>query len=420
MDAHIDDATPRQTDAQVQKHGVGFRIIAVLMMFAVTLLVITAAGEVIIRLFVPVSDVAYYFWDPVLGPRRQPHQSGQIIREGMQGRFTFNAQGWNHPEDYVIPKPPGTRRVCLIGDSYVEAIHVKPHETLFTVAERAMNTSNPDQPTQWYAFGCSGMGTDREYLTLRHYTLDYRPDVVVLLFVANDPFDCSPYLLPANHVGPTFLLDADDELELMPAKRWRRAGLKIWASKSALARYFLLDKNLFRRQGRMGEFESAVDRGEFRSLAGASMSMDDRGRKTWQVIEKLLRACRDDCRARGVSFLLAFGGNVNRLEAQIEGRSYEPPAAEEDPFCLDPRKRNGEMGESFLRPIAARLEIPYLDLTEALLDEMKRTGHRYDFPRDKHYSAAGHQAAGEALAEWVSAVLDETVEARTAASPNAD
>ena len=89
------------------------------------------------------------------------------------------------------------------------------------------------------------------------------------------------------------------------------------------------------------------------------------------------------------------------MNAAFLGQAYAAPPREEDPFCLDPHKRQSNLAEDFLEAIASRLGIAYLDLTDAIMEESRRTGRRYDFPKDEHYSAVGHAAVGKALAAWI-------------------
>ena len=185
----------------------------VLNWFVIPLLAVVATVvlcEAGFRLFVEVTDVPFYFWDPLIGPRMAPNQSGRyLVGRDIEGRYRFNAQGWNHREDYITRKSPGTRRVCLIGDSYVEALHVQLNETMYAVAEREREMDHPDRHVQWYAFGVSGFGTAAEHDVVREYVLGYEPDLVILFFVQNDPFESSPYLsdLPSHRVR--YLVDGE-------------------------------------------------------------------------------------------------------------------------------------------------------------------------------------------------------------------
>ena len=134
-----------------------------------------------------------------------------------------------------------------MGDSYVEALQVDVEETLFAVAERRM--SRADSPVQWYAFGISGWGTANGFEVIRHYVLDHQPDVVILLFVANDPFDSSPYLLPMAPHEVRYWLDVNGELNRQPLLPWKPVWWRRLGSRSALVRYFALQQRLLKRFG---------------------------------------------------------------------------------------------------------------------------------------------------------------------------
>ena len=66
------------------------------------------------------------------------------------------------------------------------------------------------------------------------------------------------------------------------------------------------------------------------------------------------------------------------------------------------------MGREQLGPIAERLGIPYLDLTDPLREMVARTGKSHCFPDDYHYGAVGHAAAGEALATFVESIWQQS------------
>ncbi len=362
--------------------------------------------EVAFRAFVDVTDIPFSYWDPVIGPRKAPNQSGRYLKgDFIAGRYRFNAQGWNHVEDYLKEKEPGTFRVCLVGDSYVEAPQVMPDETMYAVAQRRTNLR--DRPTQWYAFGVSGFGTAEEYEVIRNYALDYQPDLVILLFVQNDPFETSPYIrdLPSHVVR--FILDDEGEIRRFAPTQWTPIRWRRLAARSAMVRYFMLQKGILARfRNRTADRgvggESLRERAGFASASIVEdldlLSGDERGRKTWELIEKLLDETREECARRGARFAIAFRGWAAEIDAPIEPELERAGSEEDDPYCLDSRLR--EMGRQCLAPIAARLGIPYLDLTASLRSAVAATGESHRFPDDNHYSQLGHAAAGEALAAW--------------------
>ncbi len=99
---------------------------------------------------------------------------------------------------------------------------------------------------------------------------------------------------------------------------------------------------------------------------------------------------------------LAYRGSRPQVEAAVTGVPYVPPPKETDPWCC--KERLNEMGQEFLEPITARLGIPYLDLTEALIAKEKESGKRHHWVDDGHYNEIGHAAAAEAMAAWVEGI----------------
>lgn len=375
----------------------------------ITLVMVPAAGllvlELIFRLFVPVTDVVWTFWDPLTGVRRHPDQKGRYISGAIDAPFSFNAQGWNHPGDYVLSKPEGTIRVCMVGDSMVEAKQVDPNQSMVMEAQRRM--SRPGRPAEWYGFGMAGWGTTQEHQAIEHYVLDYSPDLVILMFVQNDPADCSPYITRIERYEPKFTLDEGGGLALELPRYKPPAWRGRVAFKSALLRYFFAQKGVWERlrgagHQPLGDVPLRGGAGAVDEEAGRDSALS-REAKTWLLIEKILEATRDEVHRRGSRFAVVFRGNYRQLDLAVEGKPYEPAPKEKDPYCL--HQRFDEMGREFVGPIAARLGIPYLDLTEPLLELVQRTHETFRFPNDNHYNAAAHEVVGGVLARWAESLL---------------
>ena len=388
----------------------GRKIFAAAITFTIVPLVGFLALEMIFVLFVPVTDVAWTFWDPLTGIRRHPDQAGRYIKDAIDAPYRFNAQGWNHPEDYVLAKPEGTVRVCMVGDSMVEAKQVDPNLSMILKAQELM--TRPERPAQWYGFGMAGWGTTQEHQAIRHYVLDYAPDLVVLMFVQNDPADCSPYITKIERYEPKFTLAPDgsltQELPRYKPPAWRGR----LAFKSSLIRYFFAQKGVWARLGGatrqgIGDVplrEGAGDVSEEESGPRAAGRLE-REEKTWRLLEAILAATRDEVRRRGATFAIVFRGHYKELDQAAEGGSYAAPPKEADPYCL--HQRLDEMGREFVEPMARRLGIPYLDLTGPLMELVTRTHVSFRFPDDNHYNAAAHEVVGRELAAWAESLLAE-------------
>src|SRR5438093_13114132 len=149
------------------------------------------AFEFSVRLFFPVSDFLWQ-WDPVIGMKLIPGKRGRAVqRHIFDTPIQVNSVGFRDRE-HAIAKPSGVRRIVLLGDSFLEAIQVPFEQSVSSVLERRLNERS--RTTEVINFGVSGLGTAREYLTLRECGLRYKPDLVLLFFVGNDVSDNSKTL----------------------------------------------------------------------------------------------------------------------------------------------------------------------------------------------------------------------------------
>lgn len=209
----------------------------------VGLLVGFALTEGGLRIFLDVTDVPLSTWDISLGIRTSGNQRGRYVSDDYSVDYSYNSPGWNQPREYTPIGKPGTACIAVVGDSYVEALHVRHDDSCFGLAERRM--TEEDRPCEWYCFGVSGYGTGAEYMLIRNHVLDFSPDLTILLFVGNDLMDTSPYLRGINPWDTVFLLDERGDLRLAPTESFRPNKRKRWLGRSALVRYLYYQERWF-------------------------------------------------------------------------------------------------------------------------------------------------------------------------------
>jgi hypothetical protein len=149
----------------------------------------------------------FYCYDTYRGWGLMPGAHGWYRREGV-AYVRINRDGFRGP-DYARHKAPGTMRVAVLGDSYVEAIQVAEDKTFSTVIGREL----ADCPTlkgrrvEAINFGVDGYGTAQELIELQRKVWAYSPDILVLaIFLGNDIRNNSA-VLEGDQCRPFYVFD---------------------------------------------------------------------------------------------------------------------------------------------------------------------------------------------------------------------
>lgn len=102
-------------------------------------------------------------------------------------RFAINAQGMRADEDYTYDKPPETKRIVCLGDSFTIGYEVANDECFVRLLERGL--TDDGIRCQVMNAGVSGFGNAEELVYFERELVKYAPDVVLLSFFVNDPDD---------------------------------------------------------------------------------------------------------------------------------------------------------------------------------------------------------------------------------------
>ena len=110
----------------------------------------------------------------------------------------FNKNGYRDI-DHIDRKPPKTRRIVVLGDSFSEAVQVNITETYWWRMSSILNSNQSNYRWETLNFGVGSYGTTQEYLTLCKKAIGYQPDLIVLqMFPLNDICDNS---IEAVYIG---------------------------------------------------------------------------------------------------------------------------------------------------------------------------------------------------------------------------
>jgi hypothetical protein len=129
--------------------------------------------------------------DPAVGQRLRPGARIRYTTVEFTADIAINAQGVRDDEP-IGPKPPGERRIVVIGDSLVLSVQVAFADTFCEALERRLNARGG--PERWRVIngGVQGYGPVQEWFFFDRIAAAFQPDVVLIAaFVGNDAIEAA-------------------------------------------------------------------------------------------------------------------------------------------------------------------------------------------------------------------------------------
>lgn len=339
-----------------------------------------------------------------------PHSRFSFRKECLTQEVHVNAAGFNDFE-FVRHKEPGVFRIAILGDSYVEALHVSREAAFHNRLEKMLNEAFRGSPRfEVYAFGMSGNGTLSNYLYLTKYALQYKPDLVINAFLVGNDFrnDSAALSVASGLTLPTVFPVWNDtgRLDMAAIETYTRhkianpvvVGVKKIASRSALVMW--LYPKYYAAKARItnlvhGVTPPVIDSGG----AAHELIVDDQvflkeyppvWRDAWITEEKLLLLMKQAAEDAGGHFMLI---------SLTEGFRVHPSLMRSKGFTADALTYiDFEKPERLLKEIAARRGISYLPLMPFFKDHADRLTI---FSCDGHWNDYGHALAAEALFDFL-------------------
>lgn len=151
-----------------------------------SLLLTAGAMELLLRGYVSVTGLGKSGEDkdgaiqPLPGDPR-----GYALRPGLPPPFSTNAYGFRG-EAIEVAKPPGVRRIVMLGDSITYGNSVEWDQTFSHVLQQSLNEPAAGPSYEVLNLGVSGYNTGQELATLRELGLRFSPDLIVLNVCLND------------------------------------------------------------------------------------------------------------------------------------------------------------------------------------------------------------------------------------------
>jgi len=362
------------------------------------------AAEVCLRIL-GISYPLPYAPDEFCGTRLRPGFEGWWRKEGS-AFVEINRHGFRHG-DREPEKPPGTLRIAVLGDSFVEALQVPDDQTFCAALECELDecAALGGQPVEVLNFGVSGYGTAQELMMLRHYVWEYSPDIVVLVFFAandvrNNSRDLEPY-----KVRPFFRLEQGD-LVLDNGFRQHPDYLRA-RSPQTQRKVALIDRSRILQvlseirnnwRGRAKDNAAGDQRRPGIDDLAFAPPKDETWEAAWQLAERLIVELDTEVRRRGGRFVLVTATSAVQVHPDSAVRKACQERLEVNDLFYAERR---------LKALGQETGI----LTVGLAGPMQRHAEKHGVflhgfentkPGEGHWNADGHRLAAQITAEAIS------------------
>ncbi len=297
-------------------------------------------------------------YDPELGWRLAPSRETVFKGAHFAVRVAQNAEGLRD-RHYAYEREPGRRRMLVLGDSFVWCWGVELAECFTERLEAMLEGADVINA------GVPAYSTAQEVLFYEQEGRRYRPDLVLLLFVPNDPFE------NVGGWGPRFRLE-DGRLVAtnLPVPRrkgevgeWLAAHSRVFAELNYMA---AVARQSIRYLGRHRAKPDSERASAERAYVPAEPS---HAGKPERLTEALLERLARDVERDGARFAVALEATPPRMAGWLHG---------------------------FL----AAQHIPWVDLGPPLRDAELR-GEEVRLAGDPHVAAAGQRVVASELLAFV-------------------
>lgn len=288
-------------------------------------------------------------------------------------------------DDVGVPKPAGTRRILVLGDSFMEGWGVERGEMFTDRLEAELMGLYPGERIEVVAAGVASWSPLCAWAWLKHRGLALEPDAVLFALDATDLAGDSFYahrLVRDTEGRPDFIRPGDYRFAVP------------WSVHHALARwsyiYRYVDRWLTKKfpvtEWDYGFWSDADD--VWAGIRSESELPEPKYESYWAIPREVFRTTNDELKRRGIPWLLFMypTGVETDSSCWAAGRG----TANFGPGLVPPRRFD------YLARAATEDSIPYFSLLPAFQADSEPA--RLFYPYDGHWSPAGHALAARTVA----------------------
>jgi hypothetical protein len=317
----------------------------------------------------------------------RPNQTGVYrIKNEISAPFSINSNGWNSTlPGYEKEKDDAERRICIVGDSYVESLQVFPADNFAAVTARELSATF----NTVFRFGISGAPLSHYLYMIEKEVIAFSPDILVVNLVHNDFHESwfgggGTY----DESFARFRLSEGGEIRISEPEPYTR-DWTWWLKRSATFRYFWV---------RMKIRPQNVKRLWMQLLGGASNS--------GQYVANIdVESARDPRIPVGVEYAFSRLKEIEKTNAltvililDAGNRGFRNRQMTETDGV-----KAGSVGqmEGIVLDAAKNHGLSIIDLSDVFYDDYQENEIPFAFKHDGHWNSYAHKVVGKRLADFI-------------------
>ena len=338
-------------------------------------------------------------YHPVYGFFHQPGVSGWVRTDEFTSFVKFNTRGLRGPE-VAIPKPAGTFRALVLGDSVVEGAQVAEDATMAGRLRTELATLADGRRVETVNAGVAGFGPASSSCSWSARAWATSPTCSCWSSRSRTTRPTTAWPSPAATSWPPSAgrssCSTGGELELQP---FQAPPPEPWSG----LRTFLRDRSVVFTALELWWIGKTVARAQGDAVPTVDAEREvylnevgDDWREAWEVTDALLARVQATADAAGVPLLVVLSPSELQVYDDLWARQFGDTSQSRRRFS--PGVPNDRLHE-----IAARRGIALLDLRPTFRAEAAAGGPAVIFRKDGHWTEHGHALAARDVASAVQA-----------------
>ena len=345
---------------------------------------------VVFRVILTPSDLPYLSSEPGNVLKNKAGQTGVYrIKNEIAAPFTINQDGWNSlVSQYREILRENEKRICVVGDSYVESLQVASGENFADIAARKLR----EEYGSVYRFGISGAPLSHYLYMIESEILRFKPAILVVNLVHND-FHESWVAGGGTYDASLarFKLNQDGRVVLSVPEPYQR-NWTWWLKTSATFRYLWVRwkirpqklKSIFVKRDKDANLEE-----EYVANIQVKDILDER---IAVGVDHAFRRLKDIEEVEGLKVIVILdsssrGGRLRRPDSH--SKELVGPVEELEEMVLN---------------TAEKYDLTIIDLAEVFFRNFQRDEIPFSFKHDGHWNAYAHRIVGGELTRVVNSL----------------